>query len=462
MKRRTFLQNAGLSVAALFSCTSAAKKQTGRNRPNIIMIMPDDIGYECHGCYGSVNFHTPKLDQLARDGMRFNHCHAQPLCTPTRVKIMTGRYNSRNYVRFGLLDTEEVTFGDMIKKAGYRTAIAGKWQLGGDSSTVKKFGFDRHCLWHLDGRDIRYWAPRLVTDGVVKKHSNKVYGPDVINDFALKFIEKNRAGPFFLYYPMCLTHWPFDPTPDSKEGGSKKKYVPYNDGGQKSHEYFPDMVTYMDKLVGKLASKLDELGIRENTLILYTGDNGTARDIQGTLKDGRKVGGKKGSMTDDGTKVALIASWKGTVKPGTTSDTLIDLTDFLPTIAEAAGTPMPTKHPIDGKSFLPVLLGTKQKVRDWIFCHYNPRPPKKPDDADKLKKALKKIKRQENEHKLGRWARTHRYKLYQTGDLYDLEKDPQEEHPIEPASKSAAAKAARAMLQKVHDSMPPWNPFAGH
>ena len=151
--RREFLKAAGLGAAALaLPRTLRARKRPPADKPNIILFMPDDIGHEAFGCYGSAVYKTPVIDKLAATGMRFNHCHAQPLCTPTRVKIMTGKYNCRNYITFGVLDTKETTFANLLKARGYATAIAGKWQLGGDGETVKGFGFDEHCLWHITGR----------------------------------------------------------------------------------------------------------------------------------------------------------------------------------------------------------------------------------------------------------------------------------------------------------------------
>ena len=456
--RREFLKAIGVGAVSLAGPGAFAAAAGGR-RPNIIVFMPDDIGYEALGCYGSAVYKTPVLDKLAATGMRINHCHAQPLCTPTRVKIMTGKYNCRNYIRFGLLDTKETTFAQILRKAGYATGIAGKWQLGGDGETVKRFGFDRHCLWHITGRNGRYWKPRLMHDGKVVTHPAEKYGPDIVCDFALDFIERSKDGPFLLYYPMILTHWPFDPTPDSADGGSKKKHVSYNDSGKPGQEYFKDMVAYMDKIVGRIVAKLDELKLREDTLILFTGDNGTSQ-VKGRMKDGRVIGGGKGSMTDDGTRVALIANWPGKIAPKQVSDALVDFTDFLPTVAEAARAEVPGGLQLDGKSFLPVLLGRKKHVREWIFCHYNPRPKREPTAPAAREKALRQVDVGRTRHKLGRWARTQRYKLYGTGQFYDVAADPDEQKDIKAGSGSAEAEAARKMLQSVHDAMPPWQPFA--
>ncbi len=461
--RRGFLRTLGRSAAAVAATgilpaarrAAAARKRKGR--PNIIVFMPDDIGWEAHGCYGSAAYKTPVIDKLAAGGVRFENCHAQPLCTPSRVKIMTGRYNCRNYVRFGLLDKGERTFGNILRDAGYATGIAGKWQLGGDGETVRHFGFDEHCLWHIIGRSGRYWKPLLVHNGKQVQHEATEYGPDLICDFALDFMERHADEPFFLYYPMVLTHWPFDPTPDSEPGGSRKKHVAYK-GSKGGEEYFPDMVAYMDKIVGRVVDKLDKLGLREDTLILFTGDNGTAR-IKGKMKDGSLAGGSKGSMTDRGTRVALVANWPGSVPGGRVTDALVDFSDFLPTVCEAAGANVPDEPTVDGVSFLPVLRGEKRAVREWIFCDYNPRPPRQPKNPETREKALQKVRKKRKNHQVGRWARTERFKLYGTGDLYDVPNDRDERKPIPPGKGTPEAEAARTKLQAVLDSMPPFRPF---
>jgi arylsulfatase A len=175
--RRDFLKSIGLGLAALAvpGCISASKRRgdkTHADKPNIILIMADDLGYECLGCYGSTSYKTPVLDELARTGVRFDNCHSQPLCTPSRVKIMTGRYNSRNYTNFGHFDFNEKTFAHVMKTAGYATCIAGKWQLmGRGAAGPYDAGFDEYCLWHMEdafalyGTEQRRALPRLLSNG---------------------------------------------------------------------------------------------------------------------------------------------------------------------------------------------------------------------------------------------------------------------------------------------------------
>jgi arylsulfatase A len=278
-----------------------------QQQPNIILIMADDMGYECVNANGGTSYQTPHLDKLAETGIRFEHCYSQPLCTPSRVKIMTGKSNARNYVSFGVLDRKQTTFAHLLKKAGYATCIVGKWQLGKEADSPQHFGFDESCLWQhtrpardQHGRDTRYPNPHVEVNGKPLDYSDDEYGPDVVTDFLCDFMERNKDKSFLAYYPMILPHNPFVPTPDSEN--------PKN--SNKTHN-FRDMVTYVDKMVGKLDAKLGELGIRNNTLLIFTCDNGTNKAISSQL-GGKEILGGKGTMTDAGTRVPLIISWPGT------------------------------------------------------------------------------------------------------------------------------------------------------
>jgi arylsulfatase A len=424
LSRRQFLQAAaagavGLPLTGLLGPAYAA----GRDKTNLVLIMADDLGYECLGANGNVSCKTPHLDRLAAAGVRFRHCHAQPLCTPSRVKIMTGRSNARNYVRFGVLDPKETTFAHVLRKAGYATCIVGKWQLGGGLKGPNRAGFDEYCLWQIakHNRGKRYWNPTLTINGRRHETMKGTYGPDVCCDALLDFIARHKDGPFLAYFPMCLTHNPFVRTPDSPAGRAGKQ------------EYFADMVAYTDKLVGRIVATLDKLGLRENTLLLFTGDNGTHTGIRTQTKDGPVRGGK-GTTLDTGTHVPLVASWPGTAPRAAVSDALIDFADFLPTFAEAAGATLPDDLSLDGQSFLPILRGKDAPRRDGLFCHYEPR----------------------HGGRFGRhrWARDRRWKLYDGGRLFDVAADPRERKPFLREADPPAAAAARRRLQAVLDRAP--------
>ena len=281
-------------------------------KPNVVLIMADDLGYECLGVYGSASYRTPNLDRLSINGARFLNCHAQPLCTPTRVQIMTGRYNFRNYTQFGALAAGEKTFGHVLKEHGYATGVFGKWQLdeaGGQKP--REAGFDQYCLWNYLGvRGNRYGDPRLVywDDALHQEVTQDFpgqYGPDISLRNLLRFMEESveKEVPFFAYYPMILPHNPFKPTPVSPEW----------EQGRHTREprFFGEMVEYIDLMVGQIVQRLNDLGVREHTLIIFTGDNGTNTAIVSRMKDGREIRGGKGYHSDAGTRVPLIVNWTG-------------------------------------------------------------------------------------------------------------------------------------------------------
>jgi len=438
MGRRDFVKAAGLAAMSLGlpGCRSTAARVSSKasaTKPNIVLIMADDLGYECLGCYGSTSYKTPFLDELARTGMRFKHCYSQPLCTPSRVKIMTGQYNFRNYTEFGALDPKQQTFGHLLQKAGYTTCVVGKWQLYGSvnqrtevrgtGSLPKQVGFSEHCLWQVDERGSRYKDPTIVQNGEYREDLEGKYGPDVFCDYIQDFVERHKNKPFFVYFPMVLVHSPFVPTPDS-EDWKKDKH-------KSDPKYFADMVAYMDKIIGRIVRKLDELGLRENTLVLFTGDNGTDKSIKSKLAD-RVIQGGKGDTTDAGTHVPLIANCRGIVPAGKVCGDLVEFSDFYPTFAEIAGATLSEDMTIDGRSFFPQLRGQLGNPRDWIFCHYDPKW---------------------GSWKLKRFVRDSRWKLYHTGQLFDVQADPLEENPIQPGQGDRQAAAARKRLQAVLDSI---------
>ena len=352
------------------------------DRPNIILIMADDMGYEALSSNGSESCKSPNLDKLAAKGVRFTNGFSNPICTPSRVKLMTGQYNVRNYVKFGWLDREQTTFAHQLKAAGYATAIAGKWQLGRDKDSPQHFGFEQSCLWQhtRSGRskdggktiDRRFVNPQLEFNGVEKDFTNGEYAPQICTDFICDFIDENKKKPFLVYYPMILTHCPFDPTPDSTDWDPKRLgSTTYKGDRNDPQRHFRDMVAYADKAVGQIVAQLEKSGVRDNTLIIFTGDNGTDTPIV-TPWNGTKVVGGKGTMSDTGTRVPLIASWPaGIQKPGRVVDDLVEFTDVFPTLCEVTGAKLPKNHPGDGASIVPVLRNQADARRkDWIYIWY--------------------------------------------------------------------------------------------
>ena len=345
---------------------------------------------------------------------------------------MSGKSNVFNYYDFGVYPKREPTFGNYFKKHGYATAVAGKWQLqySNKGITPEEAGFDTYCLWNIPGTSReRYWNPSLLQDGKLLDLPKDAYGPDITTNFLIDFTKKNKENPFLAYFPMILPHNPFPVTPDSKDPNSKD-----------SKQNFIDMVQYIDKNVGRLEDTLKELGLRENTLILFTGDNGTNASLTSELH-GRQIRGGKGYTHDYGTHVPLIASWPGKLKGGQVIDDLICFSDFFPTKVEAAGLPSKEIKDGDGWSFWPQCLGKPGKKRDWIYCYYFPRPSARKYDN-------------KYSHYEVRFARDKRYKLYDNGKLYDTIEDVLEKKPIAVKSTNKSEHAARKKLQAALDSYP--------
>ena len=395
-------------------------------KPNIVLIMADDIGIESIGAYGCESYQTPRIDQMAREGMLFSHCYSQPLCTPSRVQIMSGKYNNRNYTAFGELRPGETTFANLLQEAGYATAIAGKWQLGGNAQTIRDFGFDQFCIWQVDGRrGSRYNNPEINQNGEWLIELENSYGPDVFADFVCGFIEENKDRPFFIYYPEVLPHSPFQPTPNSN--------TPLWNNQKSETRYYSDMVSYLDKIVGRVMDAVDGLAADRETLILFVGDNGTNRRIKDTVCNGKIMPGGKGLPIDAGTHVPLVVRWVGRAPVGGTCDDLIDFSDFLPTLAAAVGVRIPESFLLDGRSFLSQLNGEGGAPRDWVYCHYNPRFGKVVPT---------------------RFARDKQWKLYGDGRFYHIPADRDEKHPVQDKDLSKEILSVKTRLQQVIDRMP--------
>ncbi len=423
-------------IIALFSCSSKPEK------PNIILIMADDMGYECLSINGALHYQTPNLDRLAKTGIRFNATFSQPLCTPSRVKIMTGKHNYRNYEYFGYLNPNQKTFGNLMKEAGYQTCISGKWQLNGlsfdlpgyeDVNRPHQFGFDEYCLWQLsrprkDGE--RYADPLIYQNGKQLTNLEDEYGPDIFSDFVCDFIQKNADQPFFIYYPMVLVHEPFVPTPDTPEWeNSENRYV-------KDTAYFKDMMAYTDKIVGRIEQKLTELKLKENTLLIFTADNGTDVHIITQTNNGPYPGGKS-FTTQRGIHVPMIASWPGMIKKPTDFNGIIDFNDFYPTLADITGIDISAEQ-IDGRSFLSVLKGDKSEIKNASLIHYDPE--------------WGRTSRNRN-----RFALDKKYKLYQDGNFYNYQNDIDEKQNISsPSNQEVDIRNNLQILLDKAENQSPW------
>ena len=426
-------------------------------RPNIVLIMSDDIGYEAIGANGGTSYATPILDGMAAAGVRFENAHVQPLCTPTRVQLMTGKYNFRNYIGFGLIAPDEVTFGHLFSDAGYKTCIAGKWQLHSynppdempearsTGQTIEDAGFDEFCVWHphhTEDKGSRYKDPIVYQNSKFLDDTKDKYGEDIFADYIMDFMARNQDDPFFVYFPMALTHRPLEPTPDSPEYDA---FIPPSnetlggrtwdelEGWDDDAKYYKDMVEYHDKVIGRLNAKLEELGIAEDTLVIYVGDNGSPIEVCSVVHNHTEVCGGTGLTVDRGTHVPLICTWPGTIPTDSVTTDLIDASDFLPTMLEAAEIDLPDGYVMDGRSFLPQLKGETGDPRDYIYFHFESMSGRV--------------------HRYARFIRTHRWKLYDDGRLFDLNADPEEESAFESSADNAERTDIRAQLVPIFDQM---------
>ena len=408
-----------IAFATTFSVSAQNKKvKKETSKPNIIYILADDLGIGDVSCYGSDNNKTPIIDQLAKGGIRFTHGYTAPLCGPSRAMILTGRYPFRtgavNQDMVAQIKPEnEVLIPSVLKPEGYTTAMVGKWSQFG--LTPKDFGFDDYITFQGSGD---YWATEkkksenYIENGVNKKLDTLTYMPDLMHKHLVDFITSNKDKPFFLYYSMVHVHALIQRTPDSKPGS----------------DLYEDNTAYMDKLVGKLLSTLDDLKLRENTLIVFMGDNGTASQYAGrSTVGGKALSGKKGTMLECGSLVPTIANWPGVIEAGKVNDLLIDSSDILPTFADLAGAKLPTKNIIDGRSFLPQLLGKKGNPREWIFIELG-----------------------------NKWyVREAKWKLNREGELFDMSNAPFEEKLVTDIKTNKEASQAHDRLQKVLQDLSP-------
>jgi hypothetical protein len=307
---------------------------------------------------------------------------------------MSGKNNDRNYLQPKAQHRSDITFGDAFKKAGYATGLFGKWkQTRGDKQVsgkdyISEFGWDDYAAFDVVAAGQRFINPNLVVNGKVNNYKGRTdldpetgrrwYGPDIVNRKALNFIDSNKDKPFFLYYPMILVHAEHKPTPDTQPESVFDNFI--EDPGKKikggdDKRYFPDMVKYMDKLIGNVVAKLDEAGVRENTLIVVMGDNGTKESFGHVLPDNTIYPGRKGGNADNGLHVPLVINYPNVVPASTDGSYrsykgLVNLTDIYPTIAQAAGVEVADPEQVDGISFWEQAKGGSGEPRKNIHTWY--------------------------------------------------------------------------------------------
>ncbi|MDI1337777.1 MAG: sulfatase-like hydrolase/transferase [Lacunisphaera sp.] len=418
MKKYQTLLLAGLLTVA----GSARAESSAIPKPNIIFILGDDVGIGDVACSGADRYKTPHIDALAKGGINFTHAYAEPLCGPSRATILTGRYvfrtGSTNQDSTGRFRPKDETMMPVVlKQAGYVTASIGKW--GQLPLGPADFGFDDYLKFQGSGI---YWNTQekgksYELNGKTMPLRDKEYMPDVMHAHLVDFITKHHDDPFYIYYSMSHIHGEILPTPDTTPGGK---------------DDYADNISYMDKLVGKLVAELERQHLREKTLIIYFGDNGTANGYAPTSTvGGRRLLGAKGSMFEGGSRVPFVLNWPGIVAPGQVSNQLIDSSDFFSTFAELAGAKLPAGKVIDGHSFAPQLRGGKGTPREWIFIEL----------ARKW------------------YAADLHFKLTEKGELFDLSGAPWAETLVPVETKDPAALAARTKLQGAIDQLNPAGGF---
>jgi len=402
-----------LAIVGFMSASAAIAAEASKEHPNIILILSDDVGLGDIGSYGGP-FKTPNIDAMAKGGTQFTYCYASPLCGPSRCQLLTGRYPFRtghnsNQSKAAIESKKEVMIPTVLKKAGYVSAQVGKW--GQLPYTPGEWGFDEYLVYPGSGR---FWRAQTTTynlNGKQVEVGEDEYIPETMHKFATDFIDDHKDERFFLFYSMSHMHGPIVRTPESKKGADKD-------------QLYTDNVEYMDKLVGKLLKELDDRSLRENTLVIFTGDNGTAMfgEKLATVH-GKSISGKKGSVLEGGSRVPFIASWPGTTPAGKVNNDLTDFSDFFASFADLAGAEEPEGVKIDGVSFAPQLRGAKGEPREWVYVELNGRS----------------------------YVRDAKYKLTAGGEMFDLSNAPYEEIPVAADTKDEGAQAARKSLQLVLD-----------
>ncbi|MDF1861779.1 MAG: sulfatase-like hydrolase/transferase [Verrucomicrobiales bacterium] len=421
-------------------------------RPNVVLILMDDFGRELIGALGGESYATPNIDALARDGMTFEICYATPMCSPTRNLLLSGKYNFRNYTAWGEYRfNDEPTIANTLSDAGYSTGVAGKWHLGGweeEPFGPTRAGFQHYATFNYPeqlaeddlGIGNFFWNTHLWQDGG-RKRLGETYSSAAFRDFCLEFIDSRSDAdkPFFFYYPMILTHRPFVPTDLTEKSGANHR------GRKGDRVHFPDMVTYVDNTVGAIRKKLKETGQADNTLLLFTADNGTdnvsdAKELRSQWK-GQMLKGGKYVPTELGANVPFFAVWPGTVAPGSRYSKPTDLTDLHVTLAHLAGAGKPDN--LDGHDLTPVLLGTGESTRQYAYTwgvhDYSSRKYKTPIT---YKGELLHILRDE------------RWKYQSDNTLWDLKEGWPQAETIPKGEQKEVRERMRAALRALRNSEP--------
>ncbi len=457
-------------------------------KPNVVYVMADDLGYAELGSYGQKKIKTPRLDKLAAEGMRFTRNYSgNAVCAPSRCVLMTGKHPGHAVVRNNKamkpegqhpIPDGEVTIGELLQKEGYVTGAFGKWGLGNTWSTGNptKQGFNRFFGYNCQSHAHSYYPATLWSDNELYKLNNeppvpghaslqkgadpadprsydvfkgKDYAPDRINEQALAFIRKNKDKPFYLYYPTVIPHVALH-VPDEE----LKPYLAHkwNDPPFSRHQgygYTPHftpraayaaMITRMDTYVGRVLDLIDELGLTDDTIVVFTSDNGTTHlklevdyDFFNSVD---KLRGLKGSLYEGGIRVPLIVKWPGKVKAGTQSDLVTGLEDWMVTILDLIGVKDLLPDDRDGISIAPTLLGKKQTKRKFLYREFSGYGGQQAVWLGKWKGIRQKMLRKGKNHDP--------LKI----QLYDLEADPSESKDLAAKNPGVVKRLAKLMADE--------------
>ena len=428
-----------LNRREFLGATAAAAAAPAASKPNIVFILGDDLGWGELGCYGQTKIATPHTDRLAAEGIRFTRAYAgAAVCAPSRCCLMTGYHTGHARVRGnrrGWLLEQDVTAAQLLKKAGYRTGIFGKWGIGpaGTPGIPNRKGFDT-WLGYLDQLHAHSYFPEHLWENEHEVflagnmgRSRKQYSHDVFTRAALRFIETNKDQPFFLYGAFTLPHLNNALGRDTGNGFEVPNDAPYSARDwPRQEKNFASMIHRLDDTVGQILAKLKQLGLDNNTIVMLASDNGPDSisghkteffNSKGSLR------GEKGQFYEGGIRAPLLARWPGRIQPGATSDHICALWDFLPTAAGLAGFAPPPK--LDGISFLPALLGQKQPEHEYLYWET--------PDATAPSAA-----------RMGEW-KAFRKSEKASIELYNLDRDPDEKTNLAAKNPAVAARLAEIM-----------------
>jgi arylsulfatase A len=468
----------GLILATVGSGGLAAVEPT---KPNIVFILADDLGYGDLGCYGQTKIRTPHLDQMAAEGMRFTQFYTGcPVCAPSRCTLMTGKHLGHATVRDNMqrapglegqhrMEAGTVTVAQLLKRAGYATAIVGKWGLGmpDEQSGPLQFGFDHHYGYLCQGMAHTFYPPYLWRDDRQEPlpgnppysygqketiaPSGQTYSQDRMTDDALRWVREHRNEPFFLHFASTIPHLSLQVPEDSlAEYRGKWPETPVTNSKHYSNHDAPRaayaaMVTRLDRDVGRLLSLLTELDLDNNTLVLFGSDNGAVFPLAGTdpefFRSNGALRGYKQQLWEGGIRTPFIARWPGRIKAGTTSDHVGAYWDVLPTLCELAGVQPP--QDIDGLSFVPTLLGRGEQARhDYLYWEFHGEGGRQAVRFGDWKAVREQAKRNRDA----------------TPELYNLASDPGETSNVAKDHPDVVMKAVDLLKSaRVPSSEPKWN-----